>query len=39
MSRLERIAFTLFLAVCLAFIAGALCMVEIIATNELRLNQ
>ena len=39
MSRIERIAFTLFLAACLAFIAAALCMVEVIATNELRLNQ
>jgi len=39
MSRLEHIAFILFLAVCIAFIATALCMVEVIATNELRLNQ
>jgi hypothetical protein len=39
MSRLEQVGFALFIATCLAFIAGALCMVEIIATNELRLNQ
>lgn len=39
MSRREHIAFTLFLAVCLGFIVAVLCMVEAIATNELRLNQ
>jgi len=39
MSTLERLGFALFIATCLAFIAAALCMVEVIATNELRLNQ
>lgn len=39
MKPLERICFTLFVAVCLAFVVGLLCTVEIIATNELRLNQ
>ena len=39
MTTRERIAFTLFMFACLGFIAAALCLVETIATNELRLNQ
>ena len=39
MSRLERIGFTLFVVLCLAFLAAVLLMVGAIATNELRLNQ
>ena len=39
MSRLEKIGFTLFLAVCLGFIAAVFFMVGTISTHELRLNQ
>ena len=39
MSRRERLAFTLFVFVCLGFIGAVLCFVETLATNEIRLNQ
>ena len=39
MSRMERIGFVVFLAVCLGFIASVFFMVGCISTNELRLNQ
>lgn len=39
MKPLEKFCFALFVAVCLAFIVAALCAVEIIASNELRLDQ
>ena len=39
MSALERLAFVLFIATCIAFIAAVFIMVDILATNELRLNQ
>lgn len=39
MSRLEKIGFFVFLAICLGFIAAVFFMVGTISTNELRLNQ
>lgn len=39
MTARERIACTIFICALLACIGAVLCLVEIIATNELRLNQ
>lgn len=39
MSRLERIGFILFMALCFAFLASVLIMVGIISTGELLLSQ